>query len=222
MNTAAETHLRYSVDLLRKPLNPSLKFIKNCHFPGLYSIALEESGGNLTRAFVARPGELHPDLQNPDSFFLWHSHAYNFIEIPVVGTVENIKARFVGTSRLYADEQEFNAYGFSSGILGQIALDWYGVFCFDVQPCITYEPGELFYMESHEIHRVVFKPDTETGWFCAIIEELAQFSRPTSVYIPKGLDKPQYLDKLYVNIEREEAAIVIADFLEANKATMPG
>jgi len=182
----------------------------NAHFPGLYSIVLAADGGCLTRAFIAKPGELHPDLQSYAGTFLWHAHGYDFTETTVAGTVINSMMR-VGSQRMF-HEYEIQA-GIDTG--RKPVLKRVGKRLFDLLPIETYDEGESFSMTHEPIHRVIFRPSVTTGWFACVVEESNKREAPVSVYCEKELSGVPNADVLYQKIDDSEAVAVVTELVKS-------
>lgn len=177
----------------------------NAHFVGLYSIVIDKQGDCLTRCYVARPGELHPDLQYEQGRFLWHAHGYHFMEKTIAGHVENICVR-PGHKTVFNEYQIFA--GIDSGqrptlkATGRKAM-------LDEYRRDACGPGMSFTMHAETIHRVVFRPCFRTGWFACVVKEIQKVKPPEFVYSPHVIDEVPDADKLYQKIPASVAAGVV-------------
>ena len=180
-----------------------MKHYYNAHFPGLYSIVLKERGDLLDRIYVAKPGELHPDLQHPDAPFLWHAHGYDFTETTIAGHCINYV--------LGPGDKFFNRYQIEAGIdTGrEPKLKWVGFDRFNEYEREVCFAGESFYMNHEKIHRVTFHPDVN-GWFACLVEEHKKVAPPELVYSPTIMDSAPNASELYKEISGAEAAIVLS------------
>lgn len=178
------------------------------HWPGLYSIALGiNRGGGLSRLFVALPGHLHMDLRDRERPFLHHAHAYDFRSTTVAGAVENdvfMEASLGDSAPL------FHAYRFESVMardepklershytrLAHIYSD----FC---------DRGESYELDHDRIHRVVFHPDPQTGWFAVRLDESAPKPRAEFCYSRHFMADIPYRDDLYQPIDESEARTIL-------------
>lgn len=182
----------------------------NAHFPGLYSIVLAADGECLTRAFIAKPGELHPDLQSYEGTFLWHSHAYDFTETTIAGSVTNSVIK-VGSQR------QFHEYEIEAGIATgrKPTIKWVGKRLFDLVPAEVYSEGESWSMTYKPIHRVIFKPSGTIGWFACMVQERNKREPPMSVYCEKELTEIPNASVLYQKINESEAISLVSDLVKA-------
>lgn len=187
---------------------PTAKHFANAHFPGLYSVVIGQDGDCLTRLFIAKPGQLHADLEDMRGKFLWHAHGYDFRETTLLGSVVNYSAKVVDPRNPPPGPGgTFHQYHIEAGIdTGR-------------RPCLTrigeplmmvfagqsFDAGQSYEMNHEEIHRVVFLPCPETGWFACQVQELRKFPAPSVVYSPHVLEDVPYADDLYQEISQEEA-----------------
>lgn len=185
----------------------------NMHWPGLYSIVVTGTEpGRLKRLYVAKPGELHPDLQDAKAPFLHHKHAYDFRSTTVLGTVENdVYEKVHG----WGSGEKFHEYSFGSAMNGEPTLKW--VYTVRLQWLTTdvCRKGERYSMESHEIHRVVFHPCPRTGWFAVCIQEMRARPRSTTCWAREYLDDIPYKSKLYKPITNEQARGILDELRDA-------
>jgi hypothetical protein len=183
------------------------------HFPGLYSIVLCRNNGLLTRMFIARPGQLHADLMSDAGKFLWHAHGYDFRETTTIaGCVTNINVTPAYDGRPFYQYQ-INA-GIDSGQRPTITQLPRKV-TMGLMSVIEYPVGSSYTLDASVIHRVVFTPDAETGWFACMVQELKKRPAPDIVYSPHDLDDIPDADKLYRKIDNTEAQQLLTDLMES-------
>jgi hypothetical protein len=187
----------------------------NAHFPGLYSIVLEENGDCLKRIYIAKPGELHKNLQSEDGTFLWHQHAYDLRETSICGAVENICIR-IGCNDVFHTYEIFA--GITSGSKPKLNRLPTKVLMSEFRRDYCKE-GESFLLNKDIIHRVVFKPN-EKGWFACLVEEFNKDIPPKYVYSEKLLNEIPDADSLYTKIDNEEAKKVLFELESENNISL--
>jgi hypothetical protein len=189
----------------------------NMHWRGLYSIALGKNrNGGLSRLFIARPGELHADLQDLRRPFLYHAHRYDFQSTTLVGAVENEVWRpkcGVGTDK----GELFHSYQFD-GVMDRdkpqltrkgyaTLVHRYNEFC---------GPGQSYNLDNEAVHRVGFYPDPRTGWFAVRLDEGARKPRPELCYSKQYIGTLPDAEHLYTPITDAVAAVLLKDLSAAN------
>lgn len=194
-------------------LPTGVRHFYNAHFPGLYSIVLEQNGDLLTRAFIAYPNALHHDLRSFTGTFLWHAHGYDFRETSVAGTVENICVRPSSKRNAIVMYRYKIQAGITSNTRPRIErLDMRG---FEVFSTCEIPAGGSFFMLSDIIHRVVFQPCRKTGWFCCVVQELRRSEPSNIVYCPDLLIEVPNADALYQELTDEQARAVLTELYES-------
>lgn len=195
-----------------------LTSLANCHFPGLYSIVLDDLGtGCLLRAYIAPPGGLHPWLTDPLSPFLWHAHAYDFRSTTVAGRVRNEVLSWgdgepsFATFDVYEHVLGSTQAGRSVSHTGEARR----AFVSRVDYC---GPTESYSLAAHEIHRVTFWPCPVTGWFVALIRETCRAERPASAWSTQVLTSLPGADELY----RPMPAPEVIDFCDRMVVALEG
>lgn len=183
--------------------DPTAHHFRDAHFPGLYSIVIGQTApGLLRRLFIAEPGQLHHDLQSEDGIFLWHAHGYDFRETTVAGIVENINVRLDPNGYMKFHSYRIEA-GIDTGRRPTLSK------CGEARALITertsYGEGKSYELQHDIIHRVVFHPDSKTGWFACLVEEICAAKAPDVVYSPHELTDVPNAGELYKRIDTSEA-----------------
>lgn len=173
-----------------------VKHYANCHFPNLYSIVVAKNGNLLTRVYITERCE---ELLSANNLFLWHSHAYDFTEAVLHGSIENI---IIGPgSNIPMFQYEISNDNKQIKLIAEKR--------FDIRKRRTYVAGEGFQMDSYEIHRVVFKPN-RTGLFASVVEETRHHNiKPLHVYTDRVIWEVPDIDSLYVEIQENEAKRIL-------------
>lgn len=199
----------------------------DCHWPGLYSIALgrNESGG-VSRLFVAKPGELCEDLRDARRPFLHHAHAYDFLSTTVAGVVENdVFSEVRRGPGAWAPEEKggekFHAYRFGSVMSGTPSLEWENVVRLRWVRSDLARAGERYYMKNTEIHRVIFHPDPRTGWFAVRLDEGEPKARPALCFAREYLHALPHEGELYRPIQEWEARRILDDLANRQGIEVP-
>lgn len=192
--------------------DPTAHHYTNAHFPGLNSVVLRHDGpGRMTRMFIAPPGMLHQNLLTEYGAFLWHAHAYRFRETTIAGAVWNINLQ---DCEAFADNAwPFYVYridaGINSGRRPRLAFDGERWRTMRVTSRTRYDEGQSYELAPDIIHRVVFEPNPQTGWFACLVEELADAPAPDVVFSPHYLTDVPDADRLYVPISTDAAQYLL-------------
>lgn len=182
----------------------------NAHFPGLYSIVIGQGCyGSLRRLFIAPPGQLAEDLRAFHGRFLWHAHAYSFAEVTIAGAVTNLCIRPELTGR--GSAHCFYEYEIHAGITTgrRPTLKCLGHKFFEEFRHDHCREMESFGMNHDIIHRVVFHPNPDTGWFACLVQEYNAAPAPPYVYCESLLSDVPHADELYKKITSEEAQDIV-------------
>lgn len=181
-----------------------MRHFANAHFPGLYSIGLEKTQYSFTRMYLAKPGELHEDLMYDNDNFLWHNHAYDFIQTPVLGSVIDIHLKI-------GSQERFNCYKFNGGMTSgkKPELEFVSKVLVDIYDYKIYNRGEDLNLKKDVIHRVLFRPDERTGWFASVVTEFNHSAKSPYVYSKNLLTEVPNADILYREIPQTEAQELI-------------
>lgn len=180
---------------------------RDAHFPGLYSIVIGRTApGLLRRMFIAEPDQLHVDLQDENSSFLWHAHGYDFRETTVAGAVVNLNARLDPRGG-----EVFHSYRIEAGIDSgkRPSLTRLGTVGISITDKNVYGEGESYELRHDIIHRVTFHPNAKNGWFACLVEETRAAIAPAVVYSRHRLNDVPNADKLYKRIDTDEANRVL-------------
>ncbi len=189
----------------------------DCHWPGLYSIALGRNpSGGVSRLFVAKPGELCEDLRDARRPFLHHAHAYDFVSTTVAGVVENDVFSVMG-----GEGEKFHAYRFGSIVEGEPSLEWDHVARLAWRRSDVCHVDESYPLSHREIHRVVFHPDPRTGWFAVRLDEGGPRARPAYCYAREYLAALPHAGELYRPIQEPEARRILDDLANVQRIEVP-
>lgn len=171
------------------------------HIPGLHSIVMDVYPEALFRLYVIPPGGMHPSHVDWSLPFLRHPHRYDFISLPLVGSLWNQRSIEVTEG-----PKLWNKYQFGSAVTGSApVLHHDSRIAMQLFPMEKYTPGQAYMMQHPEIHRAGFIPDdVRNEWAIVFFLEFRDQIRETPAYsehVLKGI--PEY-DKLYKKPAAEE------------------